>query len=81
MEIFAKWFEQKTIKQVGSFKVINKVLSPFEKFLKIIIFLEDLINNSPNFNNVTSDILREFWKEKCVEFPHPNELLCKIRKM
>lgn len=80
MEIFAKLFQQKTIKQVGRFKVINKILSPFEKFLKII-FLEDLISNSPNFDDVTSDILREFWKEKCAEFSHPNELLCNIRKM
>ena len=53
----------------------------FEKFLKIIIFLEDLINNSSNFDDITNKILRKFCKEKWTEFSDFDELLCKIGEM
>ena len=53
----------------------------FQKFLIIIIFLEDIINNSVDFDNITNDVLREFCHEKCAEFPDFEELVTKIKEM
>ena len=61
-------------------KSLTTYYQTFEKFLKTVIFLEDLINDSLNSDDITNDILREICKEKYADFQILMNLYVKSEK-
>ena len=61
-------------------KSLTTYYQAFETVLQIIIILEDLINDSAKFDEITNGALRKFLKEKCAEFSDFDEVLNEIRK-
>ena len=61
-------------------KSLTTYYQTFEKFLKTVIFLEDLINDSLNSDDIINDILREICKEKYVDFQILMNLYVKSEK-
>lgn len=67
MSYFYLYFRQRSIKNSDVLKSLATYFQDFKNFLKIIIFLEDVINDFPKVDKITNGDLRIFLQQKCVK--------------
>ena len=62
---FEKIFSQEDLEKTNNLKNLELYYSVFQRFLKIIIFIENDLINSNTYDNIYHDELRDILKEYC----------------
>ena len=72
---------EEQLRKSQALKPLDAYYDAFERFLRFVVFLEDTINDSPDFDDIVNDNVRIFWRQSCADFSDYMEILDEIKQI